>query len=146
MPSPNSLHLLHTPRASAVAGSTGSLEQNTRHKTFSEGQEDMSDIFITSDEHSGHEKIITYVNRPFTSVEEQTETLIERHNKKVPNKKSYLTIHAGDLFWETMGETEAIQIIRRLNGRHAFLYGNHDDLMERSMNLRSQFEWVRGMN
>lgn len=106
----------------------------------------MSDIFITSDEHYGHENIIQYCGRPFISTEESREVMIERHNKKVPNKKSYLTIHAGDIFWQTMTESEAISILDRLNGRHAFLYGNHDELMERSVALRDRFEWVRGRN
>ena len=96
----------------------------------------MSNIFITSDEHYGHRNIIEHVNRPFSSVEEQTETLIERHNKKVPNKQSYLTIHAGDLFWQTMSEIDALKILDRLHGRHALLWGNHDDLIIKSPTLR----------
>lgn len=106
----------------------------------------MSDIFITSDEHYGHRNIIEYCNRPFADVDEMRETIIERHNKKVPNKKSYLTIHAGDMFWRTMSEVDAGTIMRRLHGRHAFLYGNHDELMQASAYLRGQFEWVRGEN
>jgi calcineurin-like phosphoesterase family protein len=106
----------------------------------------MSDIFITSDEHYGHENIIQFCNRPFSSTEEMRETLIERHNKKVPNKQSYVTIHAGDIFWQTMTEGEALAILTRLNGRHAFLYGNHDELMERSRLLPDAFEWVCGRN
>jgi calcineurin-like phosphoesterase family protein len=109
----------------------------------------MSDTFITSDEHYGHRFIMEACNRPFASVEEMTETLIERHNKKVPNKKSYLTIHAGDMFWRTLSEDEAAGILARLHGRHAFLFGNHDELMALADSkglLRSQFEWVRGEN
>jgi calcineurin-like phosphoesterase family protein len=106
----------------------------------------MSDTFITADEHYGHKNIITFCNRPFSSTEEMRETLIERHNKKVPNKKSYLTIHAGDMFWQTLTESEASEIMDRLNGRHAFLFGNHDELMERSPLTRGWFEWVRGTN
>lgn len=106
----------------------------------------MSDTFITSDEHLGHESIIEFCNRPFKSVEEQTETIIERHNKKVPNNPNYLTIHLGDWFWHTLTESEAIKILRRLHGSHAFIYGNHDELMERSPELRSNLRWVVGRN
>jgi calcineurin-like phosphoesterase family protein len=106
----------------------------------------MSEIFITSDEHYGHNNIIQFCNRPFSSTEEMREIIIERHNKKVPNKPSYLTIHAGDMFWQTMSEMEARSIVHRLNGRHAFLYGNHDELMERRVTLQKEFEWVRGVN
>ena len=106
----------------------------------------MSDTFITSDEHYGHNNIIQFCNRPFSSTEEMKEAIIERHNKKVPNKKSYLTIHAGDMFWQTMTVAEALEILIRLHGRHAFLYGNHDELMEESRFLPDAFEWVRGVN
>jgi calcineurin-like phosphoesterase family protein len=103
-------------------------------------------IFITSDEHYGHERIIQYVNRPFTSVEEQTETMIERHNKAVPDKSSNLTIHAGDMFWNTMRPEKASEILYRLHGKHAFIYGNHDELLERTEWMHPQFEWMVGTN
>lgn len=103
-------------------------------------------IFITSDEHYGHEKIITYCRRPFASAAEQTEVLIERHNAKVPNNPNLLTIHVGDLFWHTLTEAEALTILGRLHGSHAFLYGNHDELMEHSETLRSRFVFVVGKN
>ena len=107
----------------------------------------MSEFFITSDEHYGHASIIQFCNRPFTSTEEMQETLIERHNKKVPNKKSYLTLHAGDMFWRTVPGKLASDILARLNGRHAFLYGNHDELIEANEDFfRSRFEWIRGRN
>lgn len=106
----------------------------------------MSDVLITSDEHYGHHNIIEYCNRPFTSTDHMRETLIERHNKKVPNKKSYLTIHIGDLFWNSVPEEEAIRTIDRLHGHHAFIYGNHDELMEKSPALRAKFDWVLGKN
>lgn len=101
-------------------------------------------IFITSDEHYGHERIISLAARPFASVEEMNETIIARHNKKVSHKG--LTIHVGDMFWQTMSEMEARAILHRLNGRHAFIYGNHDELMEKSKYLRDYFKWVVGKN
>lgn len=106
----------------------------------------MSDTFITSDEHYGHNNIIQFCNRPFANTGEMRETLIERHNKVVPNKKSYLTIHAGDMFWQTMDPVDAAGILLRLHGRHAFLFGNHDELIERTPALQNFFEWVRGEN
>lgn len=106
----------------------------------------MSDILITSDEHYGHEQIIQYVNRPFTSVEESIETMIERHNKKVPNNRNYVTVHVGDLFWHTLTEEKAIEILSRLHGGHAFIYGNHDELIEQSRTLQTKFRWIAGQN
>lgn len=107
----------------------------------------MSDTFITSDEHYGHENIIQFCGRPFASTEEMKESIIARHNAKVPNKQSYLTIHVGDMFWHTLTAVEAIEILTRLHGRHAFLYGNHDELIERQpLTFASRFEWIRGRN
>lgn len=107
----------------------------------------MSNIFITSDEHIGHEQIIELANRPFTSLEEMKETIIERHNKTVPDKRSFLTIHVGDWFWHTLSYEEAEEYIKRLHGRHAFLFGNHDELI---VNRRGSFatllEFIKGEN
>lgn len=107
----------------------------------------MSNIFITSDEHYGHSRIIELANRPFTSVEEMTETIVERHNKAVPDKKTYLTVHVGDWFWHTMTVEECFQIIDRLHGRHAFLFGNHDERIEKNRGaFATKLDFIKGEN
>ena len=106
----------------------------------------MSDIFITADEHYGHDNIIRYCDRPFQNTEHMQEELIARHNDLVPDSKSFLTIHVGDIFWESMDEDRAVRILDLLHGRHAFLWGNHDKLVERSVLLRGRFEWVRDVH
>jgi calcineurin-like phosphoesterase family protein len=103
-------------------------------------------VFVTSDEHYGHERIITLAKRPFASVEEMNETIIARHNKKVPNNLNHLTIHVGDMFWQTMTPQEAIDILLRLHGSHAFIYGNHDELMDKPSILKGLFTWIVGKN
>ena len=110
----------------------------------------MSSTFITADEHYGHEKIIEYCHRPFASIQEMNEAMIERHNKKVPDNPGFLTIHVGDLFWHTLGLDEAARILRRLHGRHAFIFGNHDELLEKYRHVfdcpGSLFNWIEGKN
>lgn len=91
----------------------------------------MANIFITSDEHIGHERIIELANRPFTSLEEMKETIIERHNKVVPNSRNFLTIHVGDWLWHNLTLDEGVAYINRLHGRHAFTFGNHDEFVEK---------------
>ena len=45
-------------------------------------------IFYTSDLHLGHANIIRHCNRPFASVEEMDEVLIENWNAKVTNGRN----------------------------------------------------------
>ena len=42
-------------------------------------------VFFTSDLHLGHRNIIRLCNRPFSSIDEMDECLIEKWNKKVTN-------------------------------------------------------------
>lgn len=125
----------------------------------------MSNILITADEHFGHKNIIKHCSRPssFTAhldgctlhhcsecrlaVEEQIDMIVERHNAKVPNNLGYLTIHVGDLFWHTLSYDEAMTILKRLHGRHGFLYGNHDELIQKyQKQFAYQFDFIKGEN
>lgn len=80
------------------------------------------DWFFTSDEHHLHKMILKY-RAMFSSLEEMTEVLIERHNEVVP-KRNAMTVHVGDFCFGK--RTEAEKIINRLNGDHIFILGNHD--------------------
>lgn len=91
----------------------------------------MSQLFFTSDEHIDHQRIIELAGRPFVSLDEMKQTIITNHNKKVPNGRGYLTVHVGDWFWHSMTMEEAIDYINQLHGRHAFLFGNHDEFIEK---------------
>lgn len=79
-------------------------------------------IFLTSDHHFFHANIIKYCSRPFKSVEEMNEVMIQRWNNVVG--KDDLVIHLGD-FALTNGKN--IQATReRLNGTILLLKGSHD--------------------
>ena len=80
--------------------------------------------FFTADEHYYHNKILQYCNRPFTSIQEMNETLINNHNGIV--EKDDITIHAGDFTLLKNKEMIYKNIINRLNGKHIFLVGSHD--------------------
>ncbi len=100
--------------------------------------------WFTSDEHFGHFNIIKFCNRPFSSLEEMTEGLIDRHNEVVnEGDKVY---HIGDMFWRTFGYDNAIKTIHRLNGQHFYVLGNHEELMlDKAFQgevLRKSFVWV----
>lgn len=79
-------------------------------------------LFFTGDEHYWHRNAIRYCDRPFDSVENMNESIISNFNSKV--QKGDLAIHAGD--FALCSREQAQDIIRRLNGEHIFLIGDHD--------------------
>jgi calcineurin-like phosphoesterase family protein len=101
----------------------------------------MPNVFATADQHFGHANIIRFTNRPFKYTDEMREILIANHNKVV--KVQDTVYHLGDLFWRTLTVEQAVSIRSRLNGNHYFIYGNHDELMERNYQLRSLFGWCK---
>jgi calcineurin-like phosphoesterase family protein len=80
------------------------------------------DIFFTSDQHYGHKNIIKYANRPFASVDEMNETLIENHNKTVGHRDIVWML--GDFAF--MQPNRIKQVLQRLNGQKNLVLGNHD--------------------
>lgn len=80
-------------------------------------------VYFTSDLHLGHDNVIKFDNRPFSSVEEMDEELIKRWNSKV--KPGDLVYVLGDLIWKSK-TNEAADILRRLNGQIILIKGNHD--------------------
>jgi calcineurin-like phosphoesterase family protein len=80
----------------------------------------MSNVWLISDTHFGHTNIIKYANRPFESVEEMDEALVENWNSVV--KQGDKVYHLGDV---TMN-SKSLDIMPRLNGRKVLIKGNHD--------------------
>jgi calcineurin-like phosphoesterase family protein len=80
--------------------------------------------FFTSDTHWYHKNIIRYCSRPFSSVEEMDEILIDRWNSKV--SKGDKVFHLGDF---AFGQKEDIlKLTKILNGSITILEGNHDNI------------------
>jgi len=78
-----------------------------------------SNVFFISDSHFSHKNIIEYDKRPFGSVDEHDEAIIENWNKVV-GKDDYV-FHLGDFSFSNPGE-----FYKKLNGRKTILKGNHD--------------------
>lgn len=78
-------------------------------------------IFFTSDSQFGHENVIGFSNRPFSSIEEMDEELIKRWNERVHGNDTVYIV--GDLFFKSKNEEE---ILRRLKGKKHLIIGNHD--------------------
>ena len=88
-----------------------------------------TNVYLTSDTHFGHSNILTFKRsdgtplRPFTTIEEHDDVLIENWNKVVrPNDKVY---HLGDAAFK-FSVLQAI--LPRLNGTKILIKGNHDNL------------------
>jgi len=79
-------------------------------------------IFFTADTHFGHKNIIKYCKRPFGSVKEMDETMIERWNAVV--KPGDLVYHAGDFALASAQYTASV--INKLNGQIYLCRGSHD--------------------
>lgn len=80
--------------------------------------------WFTADTHFGHTKIIGFVGRPFKSVEEMDEIMIQRWNECV--QSSDTIYHLGDfaLMQKTTPEIEVY--VKRLQGQKFLVHGNHD--------------------
>lgn len=81
----------------------------------------MANLYFTSDVHLGHTNIIKFCNRPFNSVEEMNEGLIQNWNA---------VVKPGDTVW-SLGDfaflpfEKTVEIIKRLNGNLYMVLGNH---------------------
>ena len=69
-----------------------------------------------------HKNIIKYCKRPFSSIEEMNEILIQNWNSCV--KKNDRIFVLGDFC--LAGKDKVIEIGKRLNGRKTLILGNHD--------------------
>jgi calcineurin-like phosphoesterase family protein len=86
----------------------------------------MSNIFIISDTHFGHQGMCDFIRedgnkvRPFLTYNQCDDVMIENWNKTVrPNDKVY---HLGDVAIKR----QHIQTIEKLNGKKILIRGNHD--------------------
>lgn len=84
-------------------------------------------IFFTADTHFGHDNIIGYCKRPFGSVEEMDEAIVERWNAVVgPGDHVW---HIGDFASSPTPE----RYFRRLAGQKHLVVGNHDSARTRGL-------------
>lgn len=105
----------------------------------------MADIWVISDTHFSHANILNFKDsrsglkvRPFTSVEEMDEHMIENWNEVVkPQDKIY---HLGDVYFGA--QNRADEILSRLNGKKRLVIGNHDVVYGRGNILQKHFQKI----
>ena len=84
---------------------------------------DGNKVYFTSDTHFGHENIIKWCRRPYSSVEEMNEKLIENWNSVVGPDD--IVFHLGDFAFGGSGLWK--EVLSRLNGKKYLIIGNHDE-------------------
>lgn len=91
--------------------------------------------FYISDLHFGHQNILGFDNRPFYSVEENDNAIINNWNSVVDfNDDVYIL---GDISW--YNSTDTISILQQLNGNKHLIIGNHDKKLLKNPKLRNEF-------
>ena len=78
-------------------------------------------LWFTADTHFGHANIIKYCDRPWQSVGEMNETLINNWNAVV--RPTDTVWHLGDVGFKG---GDPAGFLKRLNGKIHVCYGNHD--------------------
>ena len=76
----------------------------------------MANFFI-ADTHFGHQNCLSFDNRPFKTIEEHDDALINNWNNAVGIDDDVYLL--GDISW--YNSTNTIEIIKQLNGRNLFL-------------------------
>lgn len=82
----------------------------------------MNKKFYIADWHYGHANIMAFDNRPFKTLEEMNETLVERWNSVV--SAGDIVYVLGDMFW--CNADKSMPILDELNGQKFLIKGNHD--------------------
>lgn len=83
---------------------------------------DVNHTWLVSDTHFYHKNIIKYCNRPFSTVEEMNQAIIDNWNSVV--KEGDTVFHLGDMGF--CGTQNLVSIFSQLNGEIYLIRGNHD--------------------
>lgn len=82
----------------------------------------MPEIFFVGDTHFHHDRVRTYSCRPYSSVDEMNEALVDNWNRNVDCQDT--VYHLGDFSLGNYQNTRSI--LSRLNGNIHLVRGNHD--------------------
>ena len=96
-------------------------------------------IYLTSDLHLGHSNIIKHCKRPFNSVQEMNDKLINNINNMVrPNDELYIL---GDLYFGEKQTTNTFEYAKKIKCKHIHLIkGNHDMSIKDMNKLNEEYK------
>jgi calcineurin-like phosphoesterase family protein len=75
-----------------------------------------------SDPHFGHARILELTGRPFSTIRDHDEYIVERYNAKVA--ETGVTLWLGDVSFYPLDQTAAL--VARMHGTKLVVMGNHD--------------------
>jgi calcineurin-like phosphoesterase family protein len=90
--------------------------------------------------HFFHKNILKFCNasRPYSSVEEMNEGLVEHWNSVVGEDD--VVLHLGDFSFKGKEATE--EILSQLNGNIVFVFGNHDKVLRSSIKGLTTYDYL----
>lgn len=78
--------------------------------------------YFTSDTHFWHKNILNFESRPYDSIEEMTNDMIDKWNSQVNSED--IVYHLGDLCLGNYEQT--VDVLKKLKGKIILIKGNHD--------------------
>lgn len=97
--------------------------------------EDGSMVFFTSDTHFGHQNIIRFCDRPWATIAEHDQALIENWNATVP--EDGIVFHLGDFCYKGGGFSTIQHLKGLLHGQIILIRGNHDPDTRKRQNIQN---------
>lgn len=97
-------------------------------------------VWLISDPHFYHARIIEYAQRPFHNLEQMHEYILEMWNKHVG--KEDLVFVLGDWYFPTKADQAAGVFFSKFNGSKVLLKGNHDTKSNTHYMERCYFDGV----
>jgi calcineurin-like phosphoesterase family protein len=95
----------------------------------------MADYFW-SDPHFFHKRILEFTDRPYATVEEMNDALLEQWNSTVTKRDRGFLL--GDLSFGSRVQTK--EILEKLNGQLHVIRGNHDDPIDRYSSMFASYQ------
>lgn len=93
-------------------------------------------IYFTADQHYYHKNVIKYEDRPFKTIDEMNQTMIQNHNSIISNNDEVYMI--GDIGF--CQDYMMKSILKQLNGIKYLIKGNHDKF---GKSVYEEFVWVK---
>lgn len=105
--------------------------------------EDGSKVFFTSDTHFGHKNILRFCNRPWATIAEHDQALIQNWNNIVP--EDAVVFHLGDFCYKGGGFPTIQHLKGLLHGQIVLIRGNHDPDTRKTQNFQKLQQLFTGV-